>query len=573
MNTEQSDNWDHSVDVLVIGSGNGAMTSAICLHAMGIPDVLLVEKSTQYGGTSSISGGGVWIPCNRYAAAEGAEDSLKEAKAYLRSIIPPEIVSDELIDTFLENGPKMVDFLHENTATVRYESLEHYPDYFSNNPGAKTGHRSMEPAKLNISRLGKEWKSLRLSHHMMWMFGRIAFNQVEANILVGRLKGWKKITASLIGKYLLDIPWRLKSPHSREIAMGCAGVARLRLAMRERDLPLWLNTPMRSLISDDTGRVVGACVERNGQTIKVEARRGIILACGGFEHNQAMRERYLPAPTNREWSAGHTGNTGDGLQEGLRLGAKTALMNGAWWCTTISVPEEERPRLSIMEKSLPGMIQVNLRGERIANESQNYMTYLLELFEKHDESNPNVPSYQIFDSDFHNKYVVGPILGSMTKESAIPQAWFDNDFLYRAETLEALAEQTGIVAQGLRDTVSKMNEYARTGKDLDLQRGDAHYDRYYGDPKVKPNPCLGPIQKPPFYAMRVDPGDFGTHGGLEINRHAQVLRDDNTAIEGLYATGNVARAILPPYPGPGATLGPAMTFAYRAAKHISQYEE
>jgi len=568
-----NNNWDESVDVVVVGSGNGAMTAAICCHEMGKKDVLTIEKSKQFGGTSAISGGGVWIPTNRYAMQAGAQDSLEDARAYLRSVIPEQEVSDSLLDTYLENGPKVVDFLHNKTDHVRYESLEHYPDYYSDNPGARPGHRSMEPAKINISQLGSEWKQLRLSHHMMWMFGKIAFNQVEANILVSRLKGWGGLTMKLMAKHFLDIPWRFKSKHSREIAMGCAGVARLRLSMIDRDLPLWLNTEMKELIADDSGRICGVVAERDGKRLRIEARDAVVLACGGFEHNQEMREKYLPAPTDASWSSGHKGNTGDGIRAGLDAGAATAMMDGAWWCTTISVPGEERPRLSIMEKSLPGLIQVNLRGERIANESQNYMTFLQELFAKHKNDTPNVPSYQIFDWNFRNKYIVGPILGKMTSEKSIPEEYFENDFLYKADTIEELAKLVGIDPAGLAESVRKMNDYAKTGKDLDLQRGDAHYDRYYGDPEVKPNPCLGPIDTAPYYAMKVDPGDFGTHGGLEINQHAQVLREDGSAIDGLYATGNVARAILPPYPGPGSTLGPAMTFAYQAAKNICGYTE
>ncbi len=282
--TNPNESWDHSVDILVVGSGNGAMTAAICCHDMGNKDVLTIEKSTQYGGTSSISGGGVWIPENRYAKEAGSEDSLEEARAYLRSVIPEKEVSDLLLDTYLENGPKVIDFLHHNTEHVRYESLEHYPDYYSDNPGAKPGHRSMEPAKINISKLGSEWKQLRLSHHMMWMFGKIAFNQVEANILVSRLKGWGGLTMKLMGKYFFDIPWRLKSKQSREIAMGCAGVARLRLAMIDKKLPLWLNTEMKELITDDNGRICGVVAEKDGQTMRIEAREAVVLACGGFEH-------------------------------------------------------------------------------------------------------------------------------------------------------------------------------------------------------------------------------------------------------------------------------------------------
>ena len=565
--------WDHSVDVLVVGSGNGAMTAAISANKMAGKDVLTIEKSAQFGGTSAISGGGVWIPCNRYAQAAGAEDSFDDAKAYLRSVIPEDQVADNLVDSFLRYGPRMIEFLHNNTQHVRYESLEHYPDYYSANDGAKNGHRSMEPAKLNISDLGDEWPDLRHSHHMMWLFDRIAINQVEASVLMTRAKGWVSVMAKMLVKYIIDIPWRLKTKRSREIATGCAGVARLRLAMQDQKLPLWLNTEMQSLISDDTGKVVGAKVLKNGKTMTIQARDGVVLACGGFEHNQSMREQYLPKPTNTAWSAGHKGNVGDGIRAGQTLGAATDMMDGAWWCTTISVPKEPAPRLSIIEKSLPGSVQVNLKGKRIANESQNYMAYLLELFDTHSEENPNVPSYQVFDSRYRNKYIVGPIMGNMQPDWAVPKDYFDGQFFFKADSLEDLAAQTGIDPLGLADTVSKMNDFAITGKDLDLKRGDSVYDRYYGDPEITPNPCLAAIDKPPYYAMVVNPGDFGTHGGLAINEHAQVLRADGSAINGLYACGNCARAILPAYPGPGATLGPAMTFAYQAAKHITGYDD
>ena len=569
----QDPQWDHSVDILVVGSGNGAMTAAICSHAMGDKEVLTIEKSPRFGGTSAISGGGVWIPCNRYAKLAGAEDSISEARTYLRSVTPEGKVPDYLIDAFLENGPGMIDFLHDNTRQVRYESLAHYPDYYSNNEGAKTGHRSLEPEKLNISRLGDKWQQLQHSHHMMWMFDRIAMNQVEAAVLVSRSKGWLGITLRMLAKYVFDIPWRLKSKRSREIATGCAGIARLRLAMDDRQLPLWLNTEMQGLIQNQDGKITGAKVIKDGKTMLIRSKDAVILACGGFEHNQQMREQYLPVPTSTAWSAGHRGNVGAGIKAGQSVGAAIAMMDGAWWCTTISVPGEPSPRLSIMEKSLPGTIQVNLNGERIANESQNYMAYLLELFAKHNSDTPSVPSFQVFDSRYRNKYIVGPILGNMQPDWAVPADYFDGKFLFKSDTLDELAQQTGIDSEGLAATVAKMNEFAKTGKDLDLQRGDAHYDRYYGDPTVEPNPCLAPIDQAPFYAMKVDPGDFGTHGGLQINQNAQVIREDGSAIEGLYACGNCARAILPAYPGPGATLGPAMTFAYQAARHITAYRD
>ncbi len=560
--------WDHETGVLVVGSGNGALTAALSCHEYGEREVLVIEKASQYGGCSALSGGGVWIPNNRYAKAAGADDSPADARAYLEATIPP-VVPRAMLDTYIEQGPKMLDFLHERTR-VRYESLAHYPDYYSDRPGARNGHRSLEPEPLAISDLGDEWKQLVQTHHMMYLFDRIAIQQKEAAVLVSRSPGWVGITARLLLQYALDIPWRLKTKRSRRITNGCAGIARLRLSMIDRGMPLWLNTALQQLITDDSGRVVGAEVLRDGKRLRIRARRGVILAAGGFEKNQTMRERYLPQPTNAAWSAGWPGNTGDAIRAGMAVGAATAQMNGAWWCTTFSAPGEPLPRLAIMEKSLPGNVVVNRAGKRISNESQNYMAYQLALFARHSEADPMVPAWMVFDRRFRRQYVAGPLLTADTKPDwSLPKAWFDSGFLHKAATLQALAASAGIDAHGLLQTVADMNEDAKTGVDRHFQRGDAAYDRYYGDPQVTPNPCLAPIIEPPFYALRIDPGDFGTQGGLQVNTDAQVLRDDGSPIPGLYAIGNCSAAVLPTYPGPGSTLGPAMTFGWLAARHLT----
>lgn len=565
-------NWDRSVDVLVIGSGNGAMTAALCCHAMGTNDVLTIEKGNKFGGTSAISGGGVWVPNNRYAKAAGAQDSQQEARDYLRQTIPADMVPDALLDTYIEQAPQMVDFLHENTQ-VRYQSLEHYPDYYTNLDSSRDGHRSMEPVPINIDKLGDEWPQLQTTHQMMYLFGIIGITQVEAHMLVGQVKGWFGLTCKLLGGYLADIPWRLKSSKARRCATGCAGVARLRVSMQDRDLPLQLNSKMTRLIEED-GRVVGAEIEHNGKQQRIQARKAVVLAAGGFEHNQEMREQYLPKPTNHHWSAGSKNNTGDAIREGQRLGAATRLMDGAWWCTTISVPGEEIPRLSIQEKSYPGSIVIGPNGKRIANESQNYMAYQKAFFAAHNEETPRFPSYMVFDANFRANYIVGPLMTSQLKpDFMIPKSYYDSGFLAKADSIAELADMIDVDQAGLLDSVEAMNNFATTGNDEEFQRGDSAYDRYYGDPTVSPNPCLGHINKAPFYAIKIEPGDFGTQGGLEINSNAQVLREDGSAIEGLYATGNCAAGILPTYPGPGSTLGPAMTFAYQAAKHICDHKD
>ena len=560
---------DTLVDVLVIGSGNGALTAALCAYELGVKDVLVIEKSDKYGGTSATSGGGVWIPCNRYAREAGAQDSFEAAREYLQKTIPPGAVPAEMIDTYLREGPRMIDFLHERTR-VRYQSLAHYPDYWSFLPGARGGHRSMEPEPVYRSVLGAEGSRLRDTHHMMWMFDRIAFTQVEAQLLMVQMPGWRSAVARMLWDYLSDVPWVLTHRRSRRLACGAAGIARLRWSMSDRNIPLWLNSPMQSLLRDDGGRVVGATVLCNGKRVIVRARRGVVLAAGGFEHNQAMREQYLPKPTNAAWSAAAGTNTGDAIRAGIDIGATTRLMDGGWWCSSIKAPDDPVPRLAIMEKSYPGGCVVNRRGLRIANESQNYIGYQLELFARHSDVDPQVPAWMVFDARFRRSYFVGPLSTARFRPDwMLPKQYFSSGFLARANTVRELAQQAGISPEGLGRTIEAMNEYARTGKDLEFRRGEAEYDRYYADPAIKPNPCLAPIAEPPFYAMRIEPGDFGTHGGLATDTDARVLGSGDEPIGGLYAVGNCAAAVLPTYPGPGSTLGPAMTFAWQAARHIA----
>jgi 3-oxosteroid 1-dehydrogenase len=560
--------WDKTVDCLVVGSGNGGMTAALCCYEMGARNVLVIEKGAKYGGTSATSGGGIWVPCSHYTIDAGGQDSPAEAREYLRQTIPADSVEPALIDAYLESGPEMLRFLHDRTQ-VRYESLAHYPDYYTDLPGSKEGHRSHEPTPVMMDTLGPEAQNLMPVHPMMRFLGRIGVTQVEAQVMAVQMKGWKSLLSRMLFDYVTDFPWRFRHKISRRLTCGSAGVARLRLSMIDRDIPLWLNTQLVELITDD-GRVEGAVVEQGGRRMHIKAERGVILAAGGFEKNQAMREQYLPKPTNIAWSAGTATNTGDAIRAGLDVGARFKLVDGAWWVTNMCVPGEELPRLAIMEKSYPGAITVNAQGRRVANESQNYMAYMKAAFARHAPDHPSSPLYMIFDANFRKKYLVGPLMkASFKPDFMLPKIYYEQGFLAKSNSIAGLASQMGIDAAGLESTVAAMNASARTGKDPEFGRGDTAYDRYYGDPAVSPNPCLGPIEKPPFYAVRMELGDFGTHGGLDIDVDARVLDQSGRPIPGLYAIGNTAAAILPTYPGPGSTLGPAMTFAYRAARRIT----
>ena len=563
--------WDYEFDVVVVGSGNGALTAALCSHDGGAK-TLVIEKSSQFGGTSATSGGGVWIPNNRYAKAENVDDSEQDARNYINSVSPEGMIKDELIETYISEGPRMIDYLHENSQ-VKYRNLAHYPDYFPDNTGGKEGNRSMEPEPIFGTELGDDLGKLREQHpQTAFTMGPINMNftQVEGQLLLGALPGWKTQFAKLFTKYILDFAMRLKwGWKDRRLTMGNAGIARLILSLKDRKVDLWTLTAMTDLV-DENGKVIGIKATKDGSSINIKANKGVILAAGGFERDQDLRDKYLPKPSNAEWSAANIHNTGDALKAALKLGADTHQMDTGWWSTTMKVPGQEKGWLSMVDKSMPGNYTVNKNGERFSNESQNYVSFVNDMFAKFDEGNPCAPCYMIFDSNFRKNRPCGPLLqGSMQPDSAVPKEWWTPSFLSKGETLEELAEIVGIDPDGLRATQAKVNGYAVTGKDLELQRGDSAYDRYYGDPSVTPNPCLAPLKEGPFYCMVLYPGEMGTAGGLVIDTHARVLKQDGQPIAGLYACGNVTTALLPTYPGPGSTLGPAMTFGYLAAKDIT----
>ena len=568
MEATKAIDWHSEYDILVVGSGNGAMTAGIVAHDGGAK-VLLIEKSNHFGGTSATSGGGVWIPNNRYALEAQVEDSIEEARTYIKHVSPPDKISNELIETYLIKGPEMVDYLHNNSR-VKYQTLEHYPDYFPDDPGGKTGHRSMEPEPIDGALLGNELNSLRPQHPQTVGPMGINFTQVEGQILLGALKGWKSLFLKLFLKFIFDFPFRFTSKKDKRLTMGNAGIARLKLSLQDRKISLWLKTEFKDIVISE-GRVIGIVAEKEGKTIYIKANRGVILAAGGFEKNQQMRDQYLPNPTEQEWSAANIHNTGDAINSALKIGAKVHQMESAWWSTVMLVPEEKKARLSMVDKSLPGNFCVNKQGKRFSNESQNYVSFVDEMYEKFQEGNPCIPCFMIFDSDFRRKRPCGPILqSSIMPDFMIPKSWWTPNFLTKASSIKELAEAVGIEPNGLRNTIEKVNMYALEGKDPDFQRGDNIYDKYYGDPEVTPNPCLAPVLKSPFYCVVLYPGEMGTAGGLVIDTRSRVINKEGDVIKGLWACGNTASALLPRYPGPGSTLGPAMTFGYLAGKDATR---
>ena len=311
------------------------------------------------------------------------------------------------------------------------------------------------------------------------------------------------------------------------------------------------------------GRVTGVRATRDGEPVLIRARRGVLLATGGFEHNEQMRRQYQREPIGTGWTTGAPGNTGDGIRAGMDLGADTALMDDAWWGPSIALPGG--PYFCLSERNLPGCVMVNGAGQRFVNESAPYVDAVHAMYDGHTPENPHIPAWLVFDQRYRDRYV----FAGLPPHRPLPRRWYAHGSVVREDTLAGLATAAGVDADGLVKTVARFNEFAAAGRDEDFGRGDSAYDRYYGDPRLA-NPNLAPLDKPPFYAVKIVPGDLGTKGGLRTDARARVLRPDGTVIEGLYAAGNASAAVMGhSYAGAGATIGPAMTFGYLAVQDMA----
>ncbi len=543
------------VDVLVIGSGAGGLTAAITASEQG-GDVLVVEKSDMYGGTSATSGGGIWVPCNHLMKEHGQSDTPEAALTYMKACIG-EAVSETRLKAYVEKAPEMLKYM-EDKSDVKFVSTP-YADYLTEKPGSKDGWRTLDPVPFSATKLGKEFLNMRPPHPQT-IFGGFTITVNEAKKIITRSKGWQWIMARLMISYRLDIPMRLKSKRHRRLCLGNALVGRCLHSAFKRNIPIWRNSPMKSLVTNK-GAVTGAIVTKDGEDIQVNTRKGVILAAGGFEHNSDMRSQYLPNPTDTDWSATPGHNTGDAHKAAEDAGAALTLMDAAWWGPSVRLPGHDRSRVLFAERALPGVYIVNEHGERFLNEAGSYDEVGREL-----QQFP-LTSWVIFDRRAREKYGIGPLYPTAVHPDS---KWNDaiKAVVKKADTIEELAGLMGVDAKGLQATVDKVAKYSESGIDEDFGSGSSEYDRYYGDPSITPNPCLAPLAKPPFYAFPVRPGDIGTKGGVDVNENAQALTPKGQPLAGLYATGNVASSVMGrTYPGAGSTIGPAMTFGYVAAKH------
>jgi 3-oxosteroid 1-dehydrogenase len=538
------------VDVVVAGSGAAGMTAALTAAHLGL-SALVIEKAGSFGGSTARSGGGIWAPGNAVLRAAGVADTAEQARAYLAHVAQG--VPAARREALLEHGPAMLDLVLAMTP-VRFRWVPGYADYYPEAPGGLAAGRSIEPVPLD----GRKVLGAELDHLARpYLPAPVAITQAEYRWLsLGRHPRGIRAGLRVAGRTA-----RARLLGQRMLSLGQALAAGLRAGLANAGVPVWLDSPLAGLETED-GRVTGVRV--GGEPAVIRARRGVLIATGGFERDEQMRRRYQRAPVGTEWTTGAAGNTGDGIRAGLDLGADAGLMDDAWWGPSIPLPGG--PYFCLAERSLPGCVLVNGAGQRFVNESAPYLDAVHAMYDGNTPENPHIPAWLVFDQRYRDRYV----FAGLPPHKAPPRRWCAAGAVLRADDLAGVARAAGIDADGLVKTVTRFNEFAAAGRDEDFGRGDSAYDRYYGDPRLA-NPNLAPLARPPFYAVRIVPGDLGTKGGLRTDERARVLRPDGTAIEGLFAAGNASAAVMGhSYAGAGATIGPAMTFGYIAARTMAE---
>jgi 3-oxosteroid 1-dehydrogenase len=548
---------DETFDFVIIGSGGGSMCAALVLRAGG-KRVLVLEKTGLVGGTTAISGGVMWIPANPLMAAAGIEDDAEQALGYLNAVVGDHQdtpgTSPERRQTYVEQSPKMVQFLLDRA--VRLRRVPSWPDYCAL-PGASEPGRTVTSDLFDINQLG-EWKP-RLRPGFLPLPARLE----EAMALPDFKRSWasKKILARLIGRTVAS---RLKGQHLTSAGQALQG--QMLKAALDSGVEIRPDASVKELLVEG-GRVTGVLVAHHGGDRRIGARLGVLINAGGFARNPRMRQQYMP-DTSTEWSRTAPGDTGEMIEEAMRVGAAIAQMDERVG-NPIALPPggaPDEPTIVHGDMAKPHSIVVDQSGERYMREANSYVEVSRAMLARHRQV-PAAPSWLVVDSQFLEKYMLA---GSMPG-SKKPKEWYEQGFLYRGDSLEDLASACGIEPGRLRATVERFNGFAHNGRDEDYHRGDGIYDRWLGDSLHQPSPTLGTIEEAPFFAIKVYPGDVSTFGGLVTDRHARVLREDGSVIDGLYATGTSTASVMGRgCPGAGASIGPSFTWGYVAANHALQ---
>jgi succinate dehydrogenase/fumarate reductase flavoprotein subunit len=553
-------------DVVVIGAGAGGMTAAAVAAGEGL-SVLLIEKTEFVGGTTAWSGGMVWIPANAHMKQAGMPDSASDAAAYLAGTVP-EADNAGLRETFLARGPEAVEYLEANTE-VRLQPVKTYPDYYPEQPGATAGGRVLEPVSFDGTRLGANFRRLRPPLPEFTLLGGMMVNRLDIPHLRQFGRSFRSTLRALylVSQYALQ---RLRAPRGTTLYLGNALAARLYASLLARNVEVLFGTTVEQLLVED-GAVGGVQIRDSSGSRPIVARKGVVLATGGFSHDKNLRDRYFPAAAGSVSAASPAGS-GDGLRVAMAAGASigTSVASPAYW-----VPASRFQRLdgsqgvfphTVTDRAKPGIIAVNSAGKRFVNEALSYHEFVLAMLRDGNDAASRA-FYLVCDRHFLWTYGLGRIK---------PFTWRIRPYIRRGELIEApsidaLAAAIGVEPSALSKTVNDYNAHARKGIDPAFGRGTSIYQRHLGDPNHSPNPCVAPVERSPLYALRIYPADLGTAIGLRTDGQARVLSKDGTAIAGLYACGNDMGSIMNGnYPGPGITLGPALTFGYVAGRHLAQ---
>ena len=548
------------VDLLVIGAGAGGMTAALTASLMGL-DVLLVEKTDQIGGTSAVSAGSVWAPNSRHST--DGKDSLEKALTYLQRAIGNQMDLDRTL-AFLKAAPEMIELLETQTE-VNFQAYLHHPDYFATLEGATLSGRVLEPLPFDGSLLGNDFSKLRRPLPGFTLFGGMMVDRTDISHLLRAKSNLKSLFYSLkiLARFAVD---RVRHKRGTRLVMGNALVGRLYLALKKQRVAIHTGTTVTSL-QKIGNRISKAVLQDESGSVEITVRAGVVLASGGLSHHSTLRQTLNPAELGNI-SAVVDSASGDGLNLAANVGGRVASTQGSnsFWAPvshhkTADGSTAVFPHF-VLDRGKPGIIAVDQTGQRFVNEATTYHLFGEALLETKKE-NANGACFLICDDNFVNSYGLGLVRpGRFGLNAALRDG-----YLQRAETLSELAEKISVPSTTLSATVERCNDFALTGKDEDFSKGEDAYQLNMGDPRHQPNACLGELKKPPFYAVEIFPGDIGASAGLASDASARVLDENGQPILGLFACGNDMASIMADrYPGPGITLGPAMTFGYVAAK-------
>ncbi|HVW43984.1 MAG TPA: FAD-dependent oxidoreductase [Amycolatopsis sp.] len=547
---ESSGHWDDEVDVVVAGSGAAGLTGAV-VSALAGAHVVVLEKSDLVGGTTAKSGGGAWIADNHHMPEVGVTDSREEALTYLRALTGGR-ADDSMLQTLVDRGKEMARHLEDNGVVHfrAYPSVGGTLDYYPDVPGSRHGGRPLDSGRFPAAELG-EWAD----RIQLGVSSFSAVDKFDTYAQRGFTKP-KRPTFVDVGHVVFE-----DGGARTHFANGTSLVAQLLRGCLRTGVRVMTGTPVVGLIRD-AGRIAGVVASRDGAPVRIRARRGVLIATGGFEWNPELCDRFLDRPL--ETSCGVRTNTGDGHLLGEAAGAALANMTDAWWQVVAKVRDARTGLVESVhvraERCLPHSIIVDTSGRRFFNESVNYYEAHRGFGAKADPDR-HLPAWLICDQQYLDKH--GLLTGAPPSPTDPPE------WLVTADTLAELAARIGVDAGGLADEVRRFNGFAEKGEDLDFGRGSSTWDKIWGDPDHLPNPALGSVAVSPFHAIEMHAGVMGTKGGLRIDVGGRVLDQAGEPIPGLFAAGNAAAGSVPgAYPGPGSTIGPAMTFGYLVGRQL-----